>query len=346
MSNSSALKLVFGGAPISPNPNFGAYFPDEESIEKLYQLLEEGGVDAIDTACAYGSSEEWIGKTGGGKRFPVDSKTPGGFIPGSSTGESIPQHAKESVERTRVEKKAMPFFMILGYRKPFIHNPSAFNIENLDKQLGLGSLNAKFKHVYAALLCIVFQPVAVQSAFKWLKLDVLYIHAPDPSVLLEDQLQGVNTAYTAGYFKRFGLSNFSPADVQRVYDICKEKGYPLLGHQTANYSAVARKNEVVLFPLLRKLGIAVYVYSPIAGGLLTKTSAQVRTREGAGRYSKDAGALEALYGGLYNKPSYYTALDLWGEAANGAGCSGAELAYRWVAFDSAVDGKSWSMKRL
>ncbi|KAJ7714899.1 NADP-dependent oxidoreductase domain-containing protein [Mycena metata] len=241
--------------PIGP----GKYFPDEESIEKLYKVLEDAGVDTIDTARLYGDSEEWIGKTGG-------------FAPGGGTAETIPQYAKESVQRTGVDK-----------------------------------------------------------------LDIFYIHAPDASVPLEDQLQGINTAYKAGHFKRFGLSNFTPADVQRVYDICKEKGYVLPTVYQANYSAVARKNEEVLIPTLRKLGIAFYV--PIAGGLLTKTTAQLRDRgEGAGRFAKGDN-LERLYNGLYNKPSYYKALDLWEEAANEAGCSKAELAYRWVAFDSVVDAK-------
>ncbi|KAJ7167040.1 NADP-dependent oxidoreductase domain-containing protein [Mycena filopes] len=265
-------KLVFGGAPIGPNPLF-PYFPDEASIAELYKLLEAGGVDTIDTARLYGPSEEWIGKTGGGKRFTIDTKTPGGFIPGDSTGESIPVHAKESVERLGVDK-----------------------------------------------------------------VDVFYIHGPDASTPLEDQLKGINTAYTEGRFRRFGLSNYTPADVQRVYDICKEQGYPLPTVYQSNYNAVARKNEAVLIPLLRKLGISLYVYSPIAGGLLTKTSAQLRGGVDAGRFSKGDG-MEPLYGPLYNKPSYYTALDLWAEAAKEAGCSGAELAYRWVAYDSAVDGK-------
>ncbi|KAJ7753849.1 aldehyde reductase [Mycena metata] len=228
------------------------------SIEKVYKLLKEGGVDTIDTGRIYGVSEEWIGKTGGGKRFTIDSKTPGGLIPGSSTGETIPQHAKETVERLGVDK-----------------------------------------------------------------VDVYYIH---------DQLRGINTAYTAGHFKRFGLSNFTPADVQRIYDICKENGYPLPTVYQGNYSAVARKPEAELIPLLlRKLGIALYIYSPISGGLLTKTSTQLREREG--------GAMEPLYDGLYHKPSYHTALDLWAEAAAEAGCSKADLAYRWVASDSALDAK-------
>ncbi|KAJ7714902.1 aldehyde reductase [Mycena metata] len=266
----SPIKIVFGGFVIGP----GKYFPDEESIEKLYKLLEDAGVDTIDTARLYVDSEKWIGKTGGGKRFTIDTKTGGGFAPGTSTGETIPQHAKESVELTGVDK-----------------------------------------------------------------LDVFYIHAPDTSVPLEEQLQGINTAYKAGHFKRFGLSNFTPADVQRVYDICKEKGYPLPTVYQANYSAVARKNEELLIPTLRKLGMAFYVYSPIAGGLLTKTAAQLRERgEGAGRFAKGH-RMEGLYNGLYNKPSYYKALDLWEEAANEAGCSKAELAYRWVAFDSAVDAE-------
>ncbi|KAJ7167131.1 aldehyde reductase [Mycena filopes] len=265
----STLKLIFGGAPIGMS-----YFPDEASIEAVYQALEANGVDTIDTARAYGSSEEWIGKTGGGKRFTIDSKTPGGWVPGSSTGETIPQHAKETVERLGVDQ-----------------------------------------------------------------VDVFYIHAPDVSVPLEDQLKGINIAYTEGRFKRFGLSNYAPADVQRVYDICKEKGYPLPTVYQANYSAVARKNEAILIPLLRKLSIAFYVYSPIAGGLLTKTSAQLRERGAeAGRFATGH-RMEGLYGGMYNKPAYHTALDMWAEAAKEAVCSGAELAYRWVAFDSAVDAK-------
>ncbi|KAJ7359418.1 NADP-dependent oxidoreductase domain-containing protein [Mycena albidolilacea] len=266
----TSVKTVFGGAPIGPGMSDA--FATEESIEKVYKLLEEGGCDTIDTARLYGASEEWLGKTGASKRFTIDSKTPGGFVPGISTGENILQHAKETVER-------------LG-----------------------GSV------------------------------DIYYIHAPDASVDLEDQLKGINDAYKAGYFKRFGLSNFKVEDVQRVYDIAQEKGYPLPTVYQANYSAVARRAENELVPTLRKLGIAFYVYSPITGGLLTKSVQQLRDGTKEGRFAPGH-MLRPLYDGLYNKPSYYTALELWEEAAKEVGCSRAELAYRWVAFDSVVDPK-------
>ncbi|KAJ6516480.1 aldehyde reductase [Mycena sanguinolenta] len=267
----NSVKIVFGGAVIGPG--MAMVFPDEESIEKVYQLLERGGCDTIDTARAYPNSEEWMGKTGAGKRFTVDSKTPGGLAPGTGTGETILQHAKETVER-----------------------------------LGVTSV------------------------------DVFYIHKPDPSVDLEDQLKGINAAHAAGHFKRFGLSNFTVEDVQRVYDICKAKGYPLPTVYQGNYNAVTRRAETELIPTLRKLGIAFYVYSPIAGGLLTKTAAQLRDGTAEGRFGKSH-PMRWLYEGLYDKPSYYTALDMWAAAAKEAGYSSAELAYRWVAFDSVVDSK-------
>ena len=57
--------------------------------------------------------------------------------------------------------------------------------------------------------------------------DIFYIHAPDGDTPIESTLEGVNEVYKKGFFKRFGLSNYKPEDVQKVYDHCKSKGYPL-----------------------------------------------------------------------------------------------------------------------
>lgn len=73
-----------------------------------------------------------------------------------------------------------------------------------------------------------------------------------------------------------------------------------------------------------------YAYSPLAGGFLVKTRQQIL--DGAGRFSADM--LNGMYRAMYNKPSYLDALGQWEEIANEVGCSRADLAYRWVAYNS------------
>lgn len=97
------------------------------------------------------------------------------------------------------------------------------------------------------------------------QVDIYYLHAPDHSIPFEETLDGINKLYQQGSFKRFGLSNFHAEDVHKVYDICEKNGWVKPTAYQGNYNAVARKQETVLFPTLRKLGMCFYAYSPLAG---------------------------------------------------------------------------------
>ena len=170
------------------------------------------------------------------------------------------------------------------------------------------------------------------------QVDVYYIHAPDPTLDLGDMLSGIHEAHKAGLFKRFGLSNFLAEDVERVHAHCKKHGYVLPTVYEGNYSPVARRPETELLPTLRRLGICFYVYSPLSGGFLTKTKQQVLEGADAGRFSHD-NMMAPMYRPLYCKPAMLEALTLWGQVAAEAGCSCAELAYRWVAYNSPLDAE-------
>ena len=98
---------------------------------------------------------------------------------------------------------------------------------------------------------------------------------------------------------------------------------------------MSRHIEGDLFPLLHKLDISFYAYSPIAGGFLVKESSQLRTNDVEGRFSGET-FLGDMYNSLYGKESMYQALDEWGTIALDAGISKAALAYRWIAFHSAL----------
>lgn len=260
------VKTVFGGGSFMVQGGLGAFNTKEKTAEAMDALLA-AGVTTIDTARIYPGSEEQIGQQEKRTQFTIDTKVPGGFVPGTAHKDTIVEHAKEALEKVNIKQ-----------------------------------------------------------------FDILYIHSPDPNIPLDDTLAGINEAHKLGIFKRFGLSNYAPQDVQRVYDLAKEKGYPLPEVYQGNYNPVARHLEKDLFPVLRKLNMVFYAYSPLAGGFLTKTSADLDA--GAGRFNKDA--LGGMYSGMYDKPSLREGLKTWNQIAEKEGVSKAELAYRWVAHHSAL----------
>jgi len=135
------------------------------------------------------------------------------------------------------------------------------------------------------------------------------------------------------------------SDIEEIVAVCKEHGYVLPTVYQGSYSAIARRTETEVFPTLRKHGIRFYAYSPIAGGFLSKSKAEL-----TGQVEGDKGSrwIEAskkddvnskLYNGLYNKPSFLNALDLWEGVAQSEGVSRAELAWRWVTYHSELKGE-------
>jgi aflatoxin B1 aldehyde reductase len=285
----SGIQTIFGGAQFQREGRFA----DPSTLLKVYDALEEAGVRKIDTAHIYGASEEILGQTGGSKRFEIDTKAPGGLIPGSMTAQGVQGFAHTSKKLLDVEQ-----------------------------------------------------------------VDVYYIHAPDV-VPIEEMLAGVNEIYKEGWFKRFGLSNFLAEDVQKIYDICKREGYPLPTVYQGDYSAIARKQEEELLPLLHKLDIvslhkplinqlgfnhtakrpsntdlnnkSFYAYSPLAGGFLTKSVADITSRKG--RFAPGATYGEA-YNKRFNKPCFLEALEKWAAVAEREDTTKADLAYRWVKYNS------------
>ncbi|OWP02422.1 aldehyde reductase (GliO) [Marssonina coronariae] len=148
-------------------------------------------------------------------------------------------------------------------------------------------------------------------------------------------LDSIATSFQDLGVEQFGLSNFRPDAVQEVYDIQTKANSVRPSVFQGNYNAVARHMESDLFPLLRKLNISFYAYSPIAGGFLVKESQQLRDQSIAGRFGANS-QIGDMYIKMYTKPSLLEALDEWGVIAKDAGVPKAALAYRWIAYHSAL----------
>jgi len=164
-----------------------------------------------------------------------------------------------------------------------------------------------------------------------LQVDIFYIHMPDHSTPISETLAGVQEVYNLGLFRRFGLSNYLADDVQSIHNHCQEHGYVLPTVYQGSYSPITRHRETDLLPTLRRLGMAFYAYSPSASGFLAKTPVQV---EEAARAAEATGApFRRQY---IDRPAYMAALGEWGHIATSEGIDKAEMAYRWVAFHSAL----------
>lgn len=95
--------LIFGGASITAD---NGSFTNTAEVSSLFETLKSEGINHLDTAQTYGggTSEKLIGQGQGLSEFFVDTKHPGGWIPGSSTRKGIFERAIASLERLGVEK--------------------------------------------------------------------------------------------------------------------------------------------------------------------------------------------------------------------------------------------------
>ncbi|KUJ23225.1 Aldo/keto reductase [Mollisia scopiformis] len=175
------------------------------------------------------------------------------------------------------------------------------------------------------------------------KVDVFYIHAPEYNIPLSESLSSINALHLSGKFARFGLSNCPASYVREIYNHCKEHNYVLPSVYQGQYSPITRKQETDLFPTLRELGMSFYAYSPLAGGFLTKTrNALLDGGREAGRFDQSLPRLSPFlkeYRDMFDKPAYVEILGEWERAAAMAGCGKAELAYRWVRYNSGLKGE-------
>ncbi|MCO5579480.1 hypothetical protein L7F22_033335 [Adiantum nelumboides] len=104
---------------------------------------------------------------------------------------------------------------------------------------------------------------------KVAKVRTLYLHAPDRSVDFAETLQEADKLHKEGKFEQLGLSNYTAWEVAEIVATARERGLLVPRIYQAMYNAMTRAIEEELVPCLRKYGIRLVVYNPLAGGLLT-----------------------------------------------------------------------------
>src|SRR4029077_17626438 len=101
--------------------------------------------------------------------------------------------------------------------------------------------------------------------------DIFYSHRYDPRTPLEETMGALDTAVRQGKARYAGISSYSAARTKKASDILRGVGRPLLIHQPS-YSMLNRWIEGGLLDTLESEGVGCIAFSPLAQGLLTKSS--------------------------------------------------------------------------
>jgi aryl-alcohol dehydrogenase-like predicted oxidoreductase len=106
--------------------------------------------------------------------------------------------------------------------------------------------------------------------------DLYQLHRPDPSTALEDTLEALTDLVRAGKVRYVGTSAFPAWHLVEVQWVAERRNLVRPRCEQCSYSIFMRSAERGVFPVARRYGIGVIVYSPLGGGWLT------------GKYRRDA----------------------------------------------------------
>lgn len=113
---------------------------------------------------------------------------------------------------------------------------------------------------------------AVEDSLRRLQtdyIDVLQIHQPDPDTDIEETLSVLTDLVRAGKIRTFGTSSMPASDIVRAHWISEKRGLARIRTEQPPYSILDRGIEREVLPVAEEFGMGTFVWSPLAGGLLT-----------------------------------------------------------------------------
>lgn len=166
---------------------------------------------------------------------------------------------------------------------------------------------------------------SVEASLKRLQLDyidILYVHGVDPATSLEEIVRSLNDIVESGKVRYISICNWPAWMVAKAQAIAEYKGYHKFIGLQYYYSAVSRDIEHELVPMAQDHKLALFPWSPLAGGFLTGKF----TREG-----EDSGSRRANFDfPPINKDKAYDLVEEMGRIAKDHDATIAQVALAWV----------------
>jgi aryl-alcohol dehydrogenase-like predicted oxidoreductase len=100
-------------------------------------------------------------------------------------------------------------------------------------------------------------------------LDVYIAHREDRDTPLEETLEALDAVVRAGKVRYLGYSNWSAWKAAAALEIQKANGLAPFTHGQMHYSLLGRDVERDVIPMMRRYGMGLTVWSPLASGFLS-----------------------------------------------------------------------------
>jgi aryl-alcohol dehydrogenase-like predicted oxidoreductase len=154
-------------------------------------------------------------------------------------------------------------------------------------------------------------------------IDLYVAHREDPFTPLEETLEAFDAVVRAGKVRYLGFSNWSAWQAAAALEIQKARGLARFTHGQMYYSLLGRGIERDVIPMMRRYGLGMTVWSPLAYGFLSGAY----TREDLAKPDNRFSNFDLLQ---FDKDHGFALLDQMRAIAEARGCTVAQVALAWL----------------
>jgi len=171
--------------------------------------------------------------------------------------------------------------------------------------------------------------LAAEASLKRLKtdwIDLYIVHRPDPATPIEETVSALHDLVAQGKVRYVGLSNYAPWQIVEAQRVAREIGATSFIASQDEFSLVKRDAAGERAEVLRRYGLSLLPYFPLASGLLTGKYRRGSAPPEGARLAKAKGLAER-----YLTPGNFDLAERLESFAKARGRSLADLAFAWLA---------------
>ncbi|WP_437575998.1 aldo/keto reductase [Sorangium sp. So ce887] len=164
------------------------------------------------------------------------------------------------------------------------------------------------------------------------RVDVCYLHAPDPETPVEETLAAIDALLDQGKILHYGVSNHASWQILEIIARRDAEGKARPAVSQVLYNALIRQLDLEYAAFARRYSVATAVYNPLAGGLLTGRHAGPEAAQAGSRFEGNR-----LYQRRYWSARMFELAASYAAVAAAEGMSLLSLSYAWLAGREVVD---------